>query len=154
MPLPMQGDELAPGGKNIVARRALPGTPHGSRRDRPLNPLKKRLESASLEVGAHPLGLLGGIRRMMMIVGEGRDDAGAQFVRLGVSHLQRRYLLQMVMQEPGVVDQALQDQGLPSGQARALATQQRARRKLGARRLVGPAGERRPRRLGAAETAT
>ena len=53
---------------------------------------------------------------MMMVVGEGRDDAGAQLVGFGVSQFQRRHLLQMVVQQPGVVNQGLQDQGLPAGE--------------------------------------
>src|SRR6266581_249301 len=80
-----------------------------------------------------------------MIVGEGGDDAGAELVGLGVGHFQRRYLLQMVVQQPGVVDQALQDQRLAAGDRAALAAHDRAVRKLRARRLVGPG----PKRWGA-----
>src|SRR5438445_12792331 len=76
-----------------------------------------------------------------MIVGEGGDDAGAQLVRLGVSHFQRRHLLEMVVQEPGVVDQAQQNQRLAAGDRTALAAHDRACRKLWARRLVGPGAE-------------
>ena len=116
----MQGNELVPGGENIVPRRAFEGGPHGSRRDRPLNSLKKRRKSAPLEIGTHLFGLLGGVGRVVMIIGEGRDDAGPQLVGLGIGHFQRRDLLEVIMQKPGVVNQALQDQGLAAREAGAL----------------------------------
>jgi len=76
---------------------------------------------------------------MVMIAGEGGDDAGAQLVGLRMGHFQRRHLLQMVVQQPGVVDQGLQNQRLAAGDRAALAAHDRARRQLGARRLIGPA---------------
>ncbi len=56
-----------------------------------------------------------------MVVGEGRDNAGAQLVRLRMRQLQRRHFLQMIMQQPGMVNQGLQDQRLPARQRAALA---------------------------------
>jgi hypothetical protein len=47
---------------------------------------------------------------MVMVVGERGDDTGAQAVRLGVGELERSDLFEVVVQQPGVVDQALQDQ--------------------------------------------
>ena len=55
---------------------------------------------------------------MVMVVGEGRDDAGAQFVRLGMGQFQRRHLLQMVMQQPGVIDQAIAGSAPRGGRSR------------------------------------
>src|SRR6202040_119362 len=82
-----------------------------------------------------------GVCAKMMVVGKGRDDGGAQLVGLRVGQFQRRHFLQMIMKEPGVIDQALQDQRLAARESAALATHDRACRKLRARRLIGPAGE-------------
>ena len=54
----MQGDQLVPGGKNVLARRARLGAPHRRSRDHQLNPLKGLRKSARFEVGPHFLGLL------------------------------------------------------------------------------------------------
>src|SRR5262245_45693170 len=78
---------------------------------------------------------------MMVVSGPGGDEAGAQFVRLGMRHFEGRDLLQVLMQEPGVVEQHFQDQRLPPRQRRALAAEQGARCKLGGRGLVGTWGK-------------
>ena len=78
---------------------------------------------------------------MVMFVGEGGDDAGAQFVGLGVGQFEGCDLLEMVMQKPGVVNQGLQDQRLAAGQRAALAAHDRAERELGTGRLVRSAGK-------------
>src|SRR3954471_5002927 len=141
MVLPMQGDQLMPGGENVVPCGALAGAPHRRRRDAALNPLKSLRKSALLEVAAHLLGELPGVRRMVMVVGKGGDDAGPELMDLGMSELQGRDLLEVIVQQPGVVDQDLQDQGLPAGDGAALAAHDRACRELRARRLVGPGGQ-------------
>jgi len=69
------------------------------------------------------------------------DDGGAELVRLAIRQVERGHLLQMVVQQPGVVEQALQDQGLATGHGAALAAHDRARCQLRTRRLVGAAGE-------------
>src|SRR6266568_1417812 len=114
MVLPMQGNELVPGGKNVVPSRALAGAPHRGGRDSALNSLKKLCKSALLDIGPHLLGLLAGVWRVVMIVGESGDDARPELMGLGVGELQGRHLLEVLMQQPRVVDQALQDQGLPA----------------------------------------
>ena len=63
---------------------------------------------------------------MVMVVGEGRDDTGAQLVGLGMGEFQRRHLFQMLVQQPGVVDQGQQDQRLAAGDRAALAAHDRA----------------------------
>src|SRR3982750_3366378 len=78
---------------------------------------------------------------MVMVVGEGGDDAGPELVDLGMGELQGRDFLKVVGQQPGVVDQDLQDQGLPAGDGAALAAHDRACRELRARRLVGSGGQ-------------
>jgi len=79
---------------------------------------------------------------MVVVVGEGGDDGGAQLVRLGMGELERGDLLEVVVQSPWVVDQAQQDQRLAAGDRRALAAHDRAHGELRARRLVGTAGHR------------
>src|SRR5262249_53789828 len=61
---------------------------------------------------------------------------------LRVGEFERSGLFQMFLQEPGVVDQALEDQGFASGKRRALAAHDRTRRELGTCRLIGTGGER------------
>src|SRR6476469_3344441 len=100
----MQGYQLMPGGKNVLARRINFRAPYRAGCDGPLNPSKYLRKSTSLEIGPHFLGLL---RGGVVVVGEGADDGGSQFVRLGVGQFQRRHLLQMVVQEPGMVNQDL-----------------------------------------------
>ena len=72
-----------------------------------------------------------------MIAGEGGDDSGAQAVGLGMRQLQCRDLFQMVIQEPRVVDQGLQNQRFAAGQCAALSTHDRAVRKVRTGNLVG-----------------
>src|SRR3954469_23830350 len=141
MVLPMQGDQLMPGGENVVPCGALTGAPHRRGRDTALNPLKSLRKSALLEVAAHLLGQLAGVRRMVMVVGKSGDDAGPELMDLGMGELQGRDFLEMIVQQPGVVDQDLQDQGLAAGDGAALAAHDRACRELRARRLVGPGGQ-------------
>src|SRR5258708_35435472 len=100
----MQGDELAPGGKNILPRGASLRPPYRRGRDRPLNPLKGLRKSGRGEVGAHLLSLLGWFRTLVMVVGEGREDAVAPFMGLGMGPVQRRDRLQIVVQQPGMID--------------------------------------------------
>src|SRR5690348_16198510 len=90
----------------------------------------------------HFLGLFGRVRGMVMIVGKGRDDAGAQLMGFAMCEFEGRDLILVLMQQPGMLDQALQDQGLAPGQRRALAAHDRAVGKLGAGGLIGPAGKR------------
>src|SRR5258708_18045887 len=72
-----------------------------------------------------------------MVVGKSSDDAGSQLVSLGMGQLQGGHLLQMVMQQPGMVDQDLQDQGLAARDSAALSLHDRTCRQLGAGRLIG-----------------
>ena len=85
---------------------------------------------------------------MVMVERECRHDAGAQLVGLAMGKLQRTDLLEMVVQQPGVVDQGQQDQGFAARDRRALAAHDRARSKLGARRLIGAGGQLGRARLG------
>ena len=74
----MQGDQLVPGGKNVLAGGADLHAPHRLGRDRTFNPLKNLGKSASREVGAHFFGLLFRLRALVVVMSEGGDDGGAQ----------------------------------------------------------------------------
>ena len=143
----MQGDELMPGGQNVLARRARPHGPHRRGRDRLINPLKYLRKLALLKIGAHSLAGVAILSAVVVVVGESGDDPGAQLVGFRVRKLEGCDLLEMVVQEPGMVNQSQQDQGLAALDRRALAAHDRAARKLRARRLVGPAGQSRHRPL-------
>ena len=78
------------------------------------------------------------VMTVVMVVGEGTDDTGAQFVRLRMGQFQRRHLFQMVVQQPGMINQRLQNQRLAAGDGAALAAHDRAGRKLRAHRLIRP----------------
>jgi len=49
----MQGDELVPGGKNVLRGSTRSRPPHRRGRDREINPLKNLRKSARCEIGAH-----------------------------------------------------------------------------------------------------
>src|SRR2546423_15059594 len=74
---------------------------------------------------------------MVMVERECGHDAGAQLVALGVGEFEGADLLEMVVQQPGVINHSEQDQRLPAGDRRALAAHVGARAKLGASRLEG-----------------
>src|ERR1700753_2143516 len=78
-----------------------------------------------------------------MVVGESGDDPGAELVRLGMGQFESRDLLEMVVQQPGVIDQGLQDQGLAAGNRAALAAHGWAHGELRTGRLGGAAAQRR-----------
>src|SRR4051794_9106585 len=78
---------------------------------------------------------------MVMVVGKSGDDAGPELMDFGMGELQGRDFLEVIVQQPGVVDQDLQDQGLAAGDGAALAAHDRACRELRARGLVGPGGQ-------------
>ena len=72
-----------------------------------------------------------------MIMGKGCDNGGPELVGLGMRKLQCRHLLEMLVQQPGVIDQTLQDQRLAARDRAALAAHDRAVGELWARRLIG-----------------
>src|SRR5689334_5540504 len=74
---------------------------------------------------------------MVMIVSESCNNTGAELVGLGMRQFQRGYFLQMIMQQPGMVNERLQDQRLAAGHRAALAAHDRAGRQLGTGGLVG-----------------
>src|SRR5438105_14998382 len=79
---------------------------------------------------------------MVMVVGEGGNNAGAELGGLRMGQFQHRYLLRMVVQQPGVIDQGLQNQRLAAGHRAALAAHDRTGRQLRTGRLVGAGRDR------------
>ncbi len=66
-----------------------------------------------------------GLVAVVVLVGEATDDPGAQPVHLGMRQFQGGDLLQLVVQQPGVVDQRLHDQRLAPRNRAALAAHDR-----------------------------
>src|SRR5207302_11104744 len=64
---------------HLIYHRTLPSFP-------------TRRSSDLFEIGPHFPGGLCGLRGLVVIVGKGRDDAGAQLVGLGMGQFQRRHL--------------------------------------------------------------
>src|SRR5437868_2096114 len=135
----MQGDELLPGGQNIVRRSTGFRAPYRRGRDRPLKPLKKLRESFCVEIGADFLAFGLDVRAMMMVSRKRCDDRLAQPLRVRVGKIKRRNLLDMVVKQPRVIDQRQQYQRLAPRQRRALSAEQRTRCKLRASARIGPA---------------
>src|ERR1700751_4280394 len=100
----MQGDELLPGGQNIVRGGTGFRTPHPRGRNRPLKPLNKLRESSTSEVGAQFFALRRVVTGMVMVGGEGRDDCFTNLLRFGMHEIERGDLLDMIVQQPRVTD--------------------------------------------------
>lgn len=132
----MQDNKLMPGRKNILCRSAGLRAPDALGGQRPLNPLNLLIISVHREPGPDPgpfgLQIVG-----RPIIRKGRHDPRAQLVGLGMGQLQGGDFLQMIVQQPGVVEQRLQYQSLPPGDGTALAAHDRGTRQLGARDLIG-----------------
>ena len=94
-------------------------------------------------------GLIGGL---MVVLGEGGDDRSAQPVRLRMGEFQRRDFLEMVLEQPRMVEQRGQDQRLAARHRAALAAHDRAGGELRARDHIRRAAGK-PRLLRAARKA-
>src|SRR5690349_13675987 len=112
MPLPMQGDKLLPCRKRVVRRSLRPRPPDRRRGNGLLNAGRGWRKSPPLELGS-----------------------------LGVAEVDCSELLQMLVQQPRVIDHRLQDERLARRNRSAAAAMNRARRKLRARRHITLAGK-------------
>ncbi len=65
------------------------------------------------------------------------EDRGLHLGRLGVAQLDRRKLLEMIMEQPGMIDDRLQDERLAAGNGGAMAAVHGARRELRASGDIG-----------------
>src|SRR5271166_811787 len=115
MPLAMQGDKLLPRREHVVGGGTCPRTPDGGCGD--------RLLDASCNLGQAPPAKLGhhALRVGCAAVGENVDESGLYLRGLGMAELDAGELLEMIMQEPGVIDDGLQNKGFAAGDGGTMA---------------------------------
>src|SRR6185436_12378359 len=135
MPLPMQGDKLLPCRERVVRRSLRPRPPDRGCGDGLLNAGGGLRKSPPLELGSHG----SPIRRTD--VGENVDQLAFELGSLGVAEVDCSELLQMLVQQPRVVDHHLKDERLARSDGGAAAAMNGARGKLRARRHIALAGE-------------
>src|SRR3569833_2086254 len=124
MPLTMQADELAPGHQNVVRRRAFARPPDRAGGDGAAHALENVAEVASRQFGSQA----GGVERYGM-----RGDVDQHRLEplgIGVAELELAELLEVVVQQPGVVERRLEEQRLAPGHGGPVAAVHRACRKL------------------------
>src|SRR5262245_2308087 len=131
MPLPMQGNKLLPGGQDIIRRSLRPGPPNRGGGDRLVNSRGRLGKSPAVELGHHGRP----VRRAP--VSENVDHLALELGGFGLAKLYRRELLQMLVQEPGVIDDSLQDERLTRRNGGAMRAMHGARGKLRARGDIG-----------------
>src|SRR5215813_12878016 len=98
MPLPMQADKLRPSYQNIVRSGFRPGTPDRRGRDRQGNAPRHVAQATG---GQLPLERFG-IERGGM--GGDIDERAFQPLGFGMAKFERGEFLQMVVQEPGMIE--------------------------------------------------
>src|SRR6266851_2173034 len=103
MPLAMQGDKLLPRRENIIGGGASFGPPDRRCRDRLLEACGNLGQAPSAELGHHA------VRVGRTAMGENVDESGLYLRCLGMAELDTGKLLQMIMKEPGVIDDGLQN---------------------------------------------
>src|SRR5215470_12255949 len=136
MPLPMQGNELAPSHKNVGRRRVRSRSPHRRGRNGPVDPRDEIGEPAATELPPHGLAI--GSPRMVAMranINQGSFD----LLGIGVAELDARKRLEMLVEQPGVVNDRLQNEGFAPRDGGAMAAEDRARRKLRAQHRIGAA---------------
>ena len=120
MPLPMQGDKLLPGHKNIVRRGRRLGPPDRGGGDRLGDPLHGLGKMAPGEFRPQRFGIES--RGM----GRDIDQCALEPLGIGMAEFERGELLEMIVQQPRVVERRQQDQRLAPGDRRAVAAMHRA----------------------------
>src|SRR6185503_10490605 len=103
MPLTMQADELAPRDQNVVGRSALARAPDGAGGDRTADTLDHVAKVAGGEFGLEGRG----IERHG--VGGNVDQDRLEPLGVGMAELKLAELLEVVVQQPGMVERRLQD---------------------------------------------
>ncbi len=127
----MQGDKLFPRHQHIVGSGLRPCTPAVGGGDGFLHAPGELGQPPASELGDHGLP----VRRAAM--GKNVDQLALHPRGVGVTELDLGELLQMLVQQPGVIDDGLQDQRLTAGNGGAVAAMDRARRQLRARHDIG-----------------
>ena len=123
----MQGDKLIPCHENIVGSGLRLGAPDRRSGDDILNAAGDLGQPAAAELGDHRLA----IRRST--VRENIDQLALHPRGYGMPELDAGELLEMLVQQPGMVDDSLQDQRLAARYGGAVTAMDRARRQLWAR---------------------
>ena len=124
----MQGDELLPGDQNVLRRSVRPRAPDRLGGDRSLDPLQHLAELPVAQFRPQGFwlkarGVVGGMRGDV-------DQGGFEVFGPQVAELQRTEFLEMVVQQPGVVDRRLQNEGFAGRHRGARTAMQRACRHL------------------------
>src|SRR5579863_5583838 len=143
MPLGMQGDKLLPGQQNIGGGGSRPRGPDRRCGDRPLDTAQHIVKTTADEFGDEfgalaVAGLLGIMRESLRPMGENVDQRAFELLRVGVAELGGSELLEVIVEEPGMIERGLQDQRFAARNRGAMAAMQRARGKVRACRHVGP----------------
>src|ERR1700732_58794 len=120
MPLAMQGDKLFPRHEYVVGGGAAFGTPDRGWRDRLLDASGNLGETASAELGHHAVC----VGRTAM--GENVDNGSLDLRGLGMAQLHGGEFLQMVVQEPGVIDGGLENERFAARDGGTMAAVDRA----------------------------
>src|SRR6266516_1964443 len=136
MPLPMQGDKLLPCRQHVVGCSLRPGPPNRRRGDDLVNAGRSFRKASAAEFGDHG----GAIRRAA--VGENVDQLALELGGLDVAELHRRELLQVLVQEPRMIDHRLQDERLAQRNGGTLPAMNGTRGQLRACRDIGLARKR------------
>src|SRR5713226_4840627 len=131
MPLAMQGDKLFPCRENVVRGGASLGAPNRGCRDHLLHASGNLGEAAPAEFGHHAVG----VGRIAM--GENVDQRSLYLRSLGMAQLDCGELLQVVVKEPRVIDDGLENERFAPGDGGTIATVNRACRELWTCRDVG-----------------
>src|SRR6516225_1357503 len=139
MALPMQGNELLPCGQDVIRRRFGPRTPDRRGGD--------GLADAAGNVGKTAPAKFrhDGVPVRRSIVGKNVEQRGLEVGGQRVTKLEPGQFLEMVVQQPGMIDRGLQDQRLAPGNGGAIAAMYRACRQLRAYDLIAvtPRGRKR-----------
>src|SRR5262245_62338784 len=106
MPWSMQGDKLLPCGQDVLGCGVRLRAPDRGRGDGPADAAGDLAQAPAAELGGHGLA----VRRSA--VGDDVDQLALDPGRLGVPELHSCELLEMIVQQPRMVDGGLQDERL------------------------------------------
>ncbi len=110
MPLAMQGDKLLPGHQNIVRRSIRPGAPDRRRGDRGADAGDRLGQAAGFKFGLQRRRLQR--RAVAGVMGGDVDQRALELLRVGMAEFEPAQFLEMIVQQPGMVERRLQDQRL------------------------------------------
>src|SRR3977135_2547623 len=80
---------------------------------------------------------------MALVMGQNIQEGNLELLRIGMPEFNTGQFLQMVLGQPGVVDNRLQNQGLAQWNSGAMAPHKGTSRQLGACNHIGPTAHRR-----------